>query len=246
MAKPSSKGNDVNSQIEPPLGHLPLMANIPIDGVRSISLSEAIPNNARFDALGQVGMADTRGMNGLRLDAAVKRAADAPPLGPLGDMAPPLEPFLDATSLPAHVRSLLPSASSGQSTANAGPIPMDRLRADLPTFCVPILKDGDPTIDLWPATLNALRPAEPCLPGDHMGYDLSALFGQETVWFIRNSQGRSLLAAVLMWMGFRVHNEQRCPGPLERGFLSRIESDCPDAVDWVVMDYFRQHPEILN
>jgi hypothetical protein len=79
MTKHSSKGN---SQIEPPLGHLPLMAGIEFDPVRPVCLSETVPNVARLDAPGQMGM----GINGLadRLDAAVKRAADGPPLGPPG------------------------------------------------------------------------------------------------------------------------------------------------------------------
>jgi hypothetical protein len=133
----------------------------------------------------------------------------------------------------------------------AGPIPADRLRTDIPTFCELILKEDDPTmavgIDFWPATLNDLLLGEPCLPGDErIDYDLGDLFGQEAVWFIRHRHGPALLAAILMWMGYRLHNEQRCPGLLEHGFLDRIKSDCPDGVDWVVMEHFRHHPEQRN
>jgi hypothetical protein len=118
----------------------------------------------------------------------------------------------------------------------AGPIPADRLRTDIPTFC-----------ELIPATLNDLLLGEPCLPGDErIDYDLGDLFGQEAVWFIRHRHGPALLAAILMWMGYRLHNEQRCPGLLEHGFLDRIKSDCPDGVDWVVMEHFRHHPEQRN
>jgi hypothetical protein len=67
MIRQNSKDN---AQIEPPLGRLPLMSNIEIDPVRSISLSETVPNDAR-------------------LNAAVKRAADAAPLELHGNVAPP-------------------------------------------------------------------------------------------------------------------------------------------------------------
>jgi hypothetical protein len=125
---------------------------------------------------------------------------------------------------------------------NCSPIAVERLRADLPTFCEPVLKEDDPTmaigIDFWPATLNDLL-----LGDERVDYDVGDLFGQEAVWFIRHRHSPALLGAVLIWMGFRLHDERRCPGPLERGFLDRVKAECPDAVDWVVMEYFRHHPE---
>jgi hypothetical protein len=136
-------------------------------------------------------------------------------------------------------------------SVTVGPMTVERLRADLPTFCEPILRDGDPTmavgIDFWPASLNDLLLGDDCLPGDErVDYELGDLFGRETVWFIRHRSGPALLGAVLMWMGQRLHIEQRCPGLLERGFLDRVKADCPDAVDWVVMWHFRQCPEQMN
>jgi hypothetical protein len=135
-------------------------------------------------------------------------------------------------------------------SVTVGSIAVDRLRADLPTFCELILKDDDPTltvgIDFWPAALNDLLLGDECLSGNERAdYELGDLFGQEAVQFMRR-HGFSLFAGVLMWMGARLHRERRCPGPLEHGFLDRVKADCPDAVDAVVMEYFRQHPGQLN
>jgi hypothetical protein len=126
-----------------------------------------------------------------------------------------------------------------------GAIPAERLRADLPTFCEPILNEDDPAqavgINFWPERLND------CARGDdHLAAEVGELFGQEAIWFIRNRHGPALLTAVLIWMGERLQRERRCPGPLERGFLDRIKADCPDVVDAVVMEHFRQNPQQLN
>jgi hypothetical protein len=116
-------------------------------------------------------------------------------------------------------------------------MPVERLKSQLPTFCEPVLKGDDPTqaiaIDFWPPKLTDRFREENCPLGDEgTAYELGDLFGQEAAWFIRHRHGPALLGVVLMWMGERLHREQRCPGPLERGFLDRIERDCPDAVDW--------------
>jgi hypothetical protein len=132
----------------------------------------------------------------------------------------------------------------------SGTMPVERLKSQLPTFCEPVLKEDDPTqaiaIDFWPAKLNDCFCGENFPLSDGAAYELGDLFGQETAWFIRHRHGPALLGVVLMWMGERLQIEQRCPGPLERGFLDHIKRDCPDAVDWVVMQHFQQHPEQLN
>jgi hypothetical protein len=130
-----------------------------------------------------------------------------------------------------------------------GAIPVEQLRSHLPTFCELIVGDEDPSmavaVDFWPAKLNEYLLGDSCLPGDEL-IDLGDLFGREAIWFIRNQRGARLLVLILNAMGKRLHEERRCPGPLERGFLDRVKADCPNEVDAVVMWHFRQHPEQMN
>jgi hypothetical protein len=134
-----------------------------------------------------------------------------------------------------------------ESVTTIGPIAVERLRSDLPTFCEPIIKDDDPSmaigINFWPPKLDELLVG---VADPQADYELGVLFGDEAICFIRDRYGPALLTVVLMFMGERLYREQRCPGPLERGFLDRIRDDCPDVVDAVVMEHFRQHPQQLN
>jgi hypothetical protein len=54
------------------------------------------------------------------------------------------------------------------------------------------------------------------------------------------------LTCILLWMGATLHFEDRCPGPLENGFVYRVLRDYPDAVDRLFMAVHRHHPEKLN
>jgi hypothetical protein len=124
---------------------------------------------------------------------------------------------------------------------NCGSIPADGLAAVFPTFCAPILKDDDPAmatgINFW-----AVQPT-----GDaEADLFLGDLYGQEAVWFIREHTAPAFLNCVLNWMGAGLLDDGRCVGSLERGFLERVQADCPGAIDRVLMEYYRQHPEALN
>jgi hypothetical protein len=123
---------------------------------------------------------------------------------------------------------------------SCGPIPVEGL-SHFPTFCTPVLKDDDPAlaiaINFW--AVNPTGDAEADL-------FLGDLYGQETVAFIRAHDEPAFLGCVLMWMGARLLDDERCVGPLERGFLDRVRTDCPEAVDRFLMTYFQYHPEALN
>jgi hypothetical protein len=122
---------------------------------------------------------------------------------------------------------------------NCGGIPVASL-AHFPTFCAPVLKDDDPSlamgINFW-----AVEPI-----GDaEIDYALGDLYGQEAVCFLREHEP-SFLTCVFMWMGARLLDDERCPGPLELGFIERVRTQRPDAIDRVVMDYYRYLPGKMN
>jgi hypothetical protein len=64
--------------------------------------------------------------------------------------------------------------------------------------------------------------------------------------YVRAHPGTEILSAILYWMGVTVHFEERCPGPLENGFVRRVQRDVPDAVEQMFAAVYRQHPNALN
>jgi hypothetical protein len=87
-----------NAQIEPPLGHLPLMAGVEFDAVRPISLNDTPGRDSGLyrgfhDVQAAHPRGETRGMNARAADDPASRSAP-------GNIAPPHEPVLDTTPGP--------------------------------------------------------------------------------------------------------------------------------------------------
>jgi hypothetical protein len=112
--------------------------------------------------------------------------------------------------------------------------------ADLPMFCEPLLgEDGSTLVGISYWSVDATNDPE----GDHAWGEF---LGEEAIAYVRRHDKPEFLTLVLLWMGGTLHFEDRCPGPLENGFVYRVLRDYPDAVVRVFMAVHQQHPEALN
>jgi hypothetical protein len=112
--------------------------------------------------------------------------------------------------------------------------------ADLPIFCEPVLSEDQSKvagINFWAVEAS----------GDPEGdYAWGEFLGDEAVRYVRDHGAPNFLTAALQWMGAVLHFEDRCPGPLENGFVYRVLRDFPDADDRLFMAVYQQHPEHLH
>jgi hypothetical protein len=110
----------------------------------------------------------------------------------------------------------------------------------LPTFCARISTDDDPSqvrFNFW-----AVEPTG----DDWLDNQLGDLFGREAVQYMRERVQPGFLTCVLMFMGAQLLDDERCPGPLERAFIERVRSDCPEAVDHFFILMHKHHPERIE
>jgi hypothetical protein len=110
----------------------------------------------------------------------------------------------------------------------------------LPICCEPVLGDDGVSvvgINFWAADASADSEAD---------YAWGEFLGDQAVQYVRRHGAPEFLTSVLQWMGASLYFEDRCPGPLENGFVYRVLKDYPDAVDRFFMAVHRQHPERLN
>jgi hypothetical protein len=110
----------------------------------------------------------------------------------------------------------------------------------LPACCSPVLSDDLSKvagINFW-----AIEP----LGDSELDYVTGECFADDAVQYVRDRGHPEVLTCILMWVGATLHFEERCAGPLERGFIERVLKDYPDAVDRLFMAVYQQHPERLN
>jgi hypothetical protein len=119
------------------------------------------------------------------------------------------------------------------------PIPTEML-ADLPVCCAPIF--GDDPVRVIAINFWAIESA-----GD---VDSDRAWGEflaeDALRYVCDHDSPEILTAILLWMGGSLHYEERCPGPLENGFVYRVLKGHPDAVDRLFMAVYQQHPEHLH
>jgi hypothetical protein len=110
--------------------------------------------------------------------------------------------------------------------------------ADLPLCCAPIFGDDRViAINFW--AVEASDDAE----SDRAWGEFLA---EDALRHVRDHDCPAILTAILLWIGGSLHYEERCPGPLENGFVYRVLKDHPDAVDRVFMAAYQQHPQHLH
>jgi hypothetical protein len=117
---------------------------------------------------------------------------------------------------------------------------MDTL-ADLPFCCAPVPTEEDSSqaasVNFWDVEAS----------GDADGdYAWGEFLAEDAIRYVREHPGTEILTGILYWMGGALHFEDRCLGPLEKGFVCRVLQDYPDALDRTFAAVYRQHPEQLN
>jgi hypothetical protein len=115
-------------------------------------------------------------------------------------------------------------------------IPVEQLLGRFPTFCAPVLKDGDQTLAIG---INFWAP-QPSSDAE-LDYVLGDLWAQEAIDFVRDHNEFQFFCAVFNWMGARLFYEERYIGPAERGFVDGIKTRDPGALDRFIATWLQQH-----
>lgn len=111
----------------------------------------------------------------------------------------------------------------------------------LPTFCTFSFKEDDPStvtwIDFWAV--------EPCNDSE-IDYARGHRYADEAIWHVRATAQPVFVECVLIFMAIKLREENRCAGALENGFIDRIASEFPGAMDKALSRVLRLHPRKLN
>jgi hypothetical protein len=123
---------------------------------------------------------------------------------------------------------------------DCGPYPMPS-RADLPLCCVALSVEDDPSrmagVNFWDVDASGDADSDKAW---------GEFLAEDAVRYVRAHPGTEILTGILYWMGAALRFEERCPGPLENGFVYRVLRDYPDAVEQMFAAVYRQCPERLN
>jgi hypothetical protein len=108
-----------------------------------------------------------------------------------------------------------------------------------PTFCaVAFRNDGRsvvPWIDFWAVIPCGNAAAD---------YARGRRYADEAIWYVRTTGQPVFIECVLVFMGMKLRD--RKAGELELGFVDRIVSHYPNAMDDVIIRLLRRRPETLN
>jgi hypothetical protein len=99
-----------------------------------------------------------------------------------------------------------------------------------PSFCAFAFREDDPHavawIDFWAV--------EPCSNAD-ADYARGQKYADEAIWYVRTTGQPAFIECVLIFMGIKLCERNRCAGGLEQGFTDRIADDFPGVMDVVLM-----------
>jgi len=99
-----------------------------------------------------------------------------------------------------------------------------------PSFCAFTLREDDPHavawIDFWAV--------EPCSDAD-ADYARGQRYADEAIWHVRTTGQPGFIECVLIFMGIKLRERNRCAGGLEQGFTDRIAEEFPTVMDVVLM-----------
>ena len=109
--------------------------------------------------------------------------------------------------------------------------------AHFPSFCACTLKEDDPRsvtwIDFWAV--------EPCSNAE-ADYVRGQKYADEAISHVRATGQPVFIECVLIFMGIKLRQGNRCAASLEQGFTDRIVRDFPGVMDMVLMRLFEFHP----
>jgi hypothetical protein len=103
-----------------------------------------------------------------------------------------------------------------------------------PSFCAFTFREDDPRavagIDFWAV--------EPCSNAD-ADYARGQKYGDEAIWHVRKTGQPDFIECVLIFMGIKLRERNRCASGLEQGFTDRITEDFPGVMDAVLLRLLR-------
>ena len=111
-------------------------------------------------------------------------------------------------------------------TETADMLLIDRLH-ELPTFCAFACQDDNPSVVAW----IDFWAVEPCGSGE-ADYLQGQRYADEAIGHVRTTGQPVFIECVLVFMGMKLRHREA--GELELGFVDRIASDYPDAMDGVM------------
>jgi hypothetical protein len=114
-------------------------------------------------------------------------------------------------------------------------------REHFPPFCVFVFEEDSPSVITW-IDFWAL---EPCRNAE-AGYARGQRYADEAIWHVRATGQPVFIECVLIFIGIKLRERDRCAGGLEQGFIDRIANDFPGAVDNVLARLFRRHPKKMK
>jgi hypothetical protein len=112
---------------------------------------------------------------------------------------------------------------------------------DLPTFCACDRRDESPSVVTW----IDFWAVEPCRSSE-ADYARGQRYADEAIWHVRTTGQPVFIECVLMFIGIKLREENRCAGRLEQGFIDRIAGHFPGAIDKVLLRLLRHRPATLN
>lgn len=108
-----------------------------------------------------------------------------------------------------------------------------------PTFCAVALRNQDPAVVTW-IDFWAVKPC-----GDPAAdYARGRRYADEAIWHARETGQPVFIECVLVFMSMKLRH--RNAGELERGFVDRIVSDFPHAIDKVIIRLSQYRLKRLN
>ena len=125
-------------------------------------------------------------------------------------------------------------------TETAQVLVVDRT-GDLPTFCALAHQHENPSVVTW----IDFWAVEPCSSVE-ADYVRGQRYADEAIWHVRATGQPVFIECVLMFIGIKLREKERCAGGLEQGFIDRIAGHFPGTMDNVLMRIFRRHPKMLN
>ena len=103
-----------------------------------------------------------------------------------------------------------------------------------PSFCAFAFREDDPRalawVDFWAV--------EPCSNAD-ADYVRGQKYADEAIWHVRSTGQPAFIECVLIFMGIKLRERNRCAGGLEQGFTDRITEDFPGVMDAVLLRLLR-------
>src|SRR5215468_9784171 len=106
-----------------------------------------------------------------------------------------------------------------------------------PSFCAFAFKDDNPRVVTW-IDFWAVEPGN----NAEADYVRGQKYADEAISHVQATGQPVFIECVLIFMGIKLRQGNRCAASLEQGFTDRIVRDFPGVMDMVLMRLFEFHP----